>query len=190
MRIRAFLAANFSIAVTRRIAEEVAAHREPVAQAGLRVAWVPPANLHLTLKFLGSVREESLEAVAGALLRLPPRAPIDLRAHGLGAFPSVEAPRVLWVGVSANDGSDTLAQLAREVESAMTELGFAKEERPFHPHVTVGRVKERGPGWEAVRWTSQVDLGASTVSELVLYESKTLHDGAEYVARARIPFGR
>src|SRR5262245_987198 len=87
-RVRTFLAACFSVAVTRRIAEEVARRKGPVADAGLRVAWVPAANLHVTLKFIGSIPEELLEGIGLRLRRVVAQsAPFEARARGFGAFP-------------------------------------------------------------------------------------------------------
>jgi 2'-5' RNA ligase len=186
MRIRAFLALCFSVGVTRRIAEEVARHKERVAAAGLRVAWVPAANLHLTLQFLGSIPEESVEVVSAAVRRVATaHAPFEARARGLGAFPDARHPRVLWVGV---DGGEPLQRLQRDVEGALEGLGFPRETRAFHPHVTVGRVKDGSP--VDVEWGGDADLGASLMSEVVVYESKTLRNGSEYRARARVPIGK
>lgn len=189
MRIRAFLALNFSVAVTRRIAEEVERRRERVQAASLRVAWVPAANLHLTLKFLGTVPEESLEAVSNALRRrLAEHAPLEVSARGLGAFPSLDRPRVLWAGV---EGGEPLARLAAEVEAQTVGLGFDPEDRPFHAHVTVGRVKSDGAA-AAFRevWSAESEFGASKMTEVVLYESRNRSEGAEYLARARVPLGK
>jgi 2'-5' RNA ligase len=186
--MRTFLALNFSVGVTRRIVEEVARHRDRLAAAGLRVAWVPSANLHLTLKFLGSIPEESLTAIERVVRQIAaPAQPFEARARGLGAFPSAHRPRILWVGV---DAGEPLARLQQAVEGALAELGFEKEQRPFHAHVTVGRVKEDRGAVDAALWSSEVDLGASTMSEIVVYESKMLRAGAEYHARARVPIGK
>lgn len=183
---RIFLALNFSVAVTRKIAEEVARLHQPMSEAGFRVAWVPAANLHLTLRFIGTVEEDLIEGITGACKRVAARhAPIEARAGGVGAFPSLQEPGVLWVGVEA---PPALAALQRDVEGAMVELGFDKEERAYHPHVTVGRVKEgRGPAAEV--WKSEAQLGSSLLQEIVVYESKTRSAGAEYMARARVPLG-
>ena len=183
---RIFLALNFSVAVTRKIAEEVARLHQPMSEAGFRVAWVPAANLHLTLRFIGSVEENLIEGITGACKRVAARhAPIEARAGGVGAFPSPQKPSVLWVGVEA---PPALAALQRDVEGAMVELGFDKEERAYHPHVTVGRVKE-GRGSAAEVWKSEAQLGSSLLQEIVVYESKTRSAGAEYLARARVPLG-
>jgi 2'-5' RNA ligase len=183
---RIFVALNFSVAVTRRIAEELERRKKPLADAGVRVAWVPAANLHVTLRFIGSVADELVEGITGALARVAQRhAPFDAKAAGLGAFPSLAKPNVLWIGVVAPQ----LAALQRDVEGALVELGLDPEERPFHPHVTVGRVKE-SRGDVTPLWTSDVDCGSSPLGEIIVYESKTRSSGAEYLARARVPLGR
>jgi 2'-5' RNA ligase len=183
---RIFLALNFSVAATRKIAEEVDRRKAAMGDAGFRVAWVPAANIHLTLKFLGSVGEEVVEGIAGACRRVAARhQPIEAKAIGLGAFPSPQKPNVLWVGVEA---PAALAALQREVEGAMIELGFDKEERAYHPHVTVGRVKE-SRGSAADLWKSDALIASSALADIVVYESRTRSAGAEYVARARVPLG-
>jgi 2'-5' RNA ligase len=183
---RIFLALNFSVAVTRKIAEEVERKKGPMAEAGFKVAWVPAANLHLTLRFLGSIDEELVEGVVGACKKVAAQhGPIEARAVGLGAFPSLERPSVLWVGV---DAPPALSALQEAVEAAMVELGFDKEQRAYHPHVTVGRVKH-GRGTAAELWTGTVDCGFCPLNEIVVYESRTRSAGAEYVARARVPLG-
>ena len=184
---RIFLALNFSVAVTRKIAEEVERLKPAMHDAGYRVAWVPAANLHLTLRFLGSVGEELIEGVTGACRKVAARhQPIEARAAGVGAFPSAQKPGVLWVGVEA---PAALSALQREIEAAMVELGFEPEERAYHPHVTVGRIKETRAAAATELWKSDAALGSSPLSEIVVYESKTRSAGAEYVARARVPLG-
>jgi RNA 2',3'-cyclic 3'-phosphodiesterase len=182
--IRLFVAASFSVPVTRRLADEVEKRKAPVGQS-LKVAWVPPANFHLTLKFLGSAPEESVEAIAGRLARVAARhQPFELKARGLGAFPNAEQPSVLWIGA---DGGEALLKLQKDIEGALVALGFPVEDRAYHPHVTVGRVRERVG---VASWTGIEEFGSSTVSEIVVYESRTLSAGAEYIARARIALGK
>jgi len=111
--------------------------------AGLRgVKWVGPGQMHFTLAFLGGVDTGRLPGVAAALdAALAARPAFRLALTGAGAFPSVERPRVLWVG--AGEGAGELAALAGLVEQALEPLGFPAPDRPFAPHLTVGRVKER-----------------------------------------------
>jgi 2'-5' RNA ligase len=187
MRIRCFVALNPSVAVARRVAEEVERQKAAIGE-GVRVAWVPAANYHLTLRFLGTIEEELLEALVVRLRRVAARhASPEIKAGGFGAFPAPETgkkPNVLWVGF---DGGKALSELQRDVEAAMVELGFAKEERPFHPHLTVGRVKE---SHGSIAWSSVADLGLSHPPDIVVYESKTKQSGSEYLVRARIALGK
>jgi 2'-5' RNA ligase len=126
-----------------------------------------------------------VEAIEGRLARVAKNfAPLQARARGLGAFPSPERPNVLWVGVEA----EGLIKLQRDVEGQLAELGFDQETRPFHPHVTVGRVKHAAD--LKATWTGDGELAASPFAEIIVYESRTLQKGAEYLARARIPLGK
>jgi 2'-5' RNA ligase len=191
-RIRCFLAINFPLAVVRRIAEEIDKLRAPVAEAGWRVAWVAPPNLHLTLKFFGSIAAPSVEGIHGRLRReLGGRAPFEIEARGLGAFPHGEGAgpaKVLWAGVQAGA---PLGELQRGVEQWMEETGFARDARAFHAHVTIGRVKQAGPQSIAPLLSARdgVSFGTGRVTEVVIYESRTEAAGAEYRALGRIPIG-
>lgn len=151
-----------------------------------RVRWLPPQNVHLTLKFLGESPEpgglhDALRAVCGR------HRPLDLDLRGAGAFPSPERARVLWVGVGK--GSEALGELAGSVEGALEELGFARERRPFHPHATVGRARERvalqDPGLG-----EKVGPLAFTAQRVDLVRSRLSEEGAAYSTVASYPLGR
>ena len=191
-RIRAFIAINLPVAVVRRIADDVAALRgaAPAEAAASDVAWVPAANLHVTLKFLGMIRPESVEAIHGALsdaLSTAGRAPFDLEARGMGAFPDVRDARVLWVGLR---DQPLLVAVQQEVEKQLVALGFAAEERPFHPHITIGRARSGAASWEApFAARAERSFGVGRVTEVVVYESRTHGRGSEYRALARIQLG-
>lgn len=110
------------------------------------VKWVNPEGIHLTLKFLGSIPSKQVaevgEAMEGATRGI---SPFHLEISGLGAFPNLKQPRVLWVGISGE--LDKLLGLQRNIDSALSPLGFTKEERPFVPHLTLARIRERAsPG--------------------------------------------
>src|SRR4051794_459277 len=129
-RLVTFLAVNLPLATVRRVADEVRVVQPLVTAAApeLRLVWVPTANLHVTLKYLGPVEEIALEAVRGRLGQtLAGRSQFDIEARGFGAFPSLAAPKVLWVGVRQ---SAPLAALQQEVELVMEGLGFPREARP------------------------------------------------------------
>lgn len=105
------------------------------------VRWVPPENVHLTLKFLGEVPDERVPDLAPAVDGVAAGlAAFDMVITDFGAFPSLRRPQVVWVGVEL---SPTLGALQMGIEDAMARLGFPKEKRPFHPHLTLGRAHKR-----------------------------------------------
>jgi len=186
---RLFLAVNLGVASTRRIADAIAKMRATAERRELRVGWVPPANLHVTLKFLGWSSADVVEAVRDrVLVAIAGMKGFELQARGAGGFPSDGNARVLWVGLA--DPAGVLAPLAERIDGQMAELGFPREARPFQPHVTIGRVKEgQGSGEVLAPW-KQADFGTSRIREVVLYESFTKSTGSEYMAQFRVPFAR
>jgi 2'-5' RNA ligase len=127
------------------------------------VRWVRPGGIHLTLKFLGDTRLEQVEAVKVALDRAVSQIPpFALSVGGLGCFPSSRRPRVVWVGLYEPTGA--LASLRDAVESHVASLGFPTENRPFQPHLTLGRVHRRASKSE-VREIGEV-VEASAIGDL------------------------
>jgi len=127
------------------------------------VRWVRPGGIHLTLKFLGDTRLEQVEAVKVALDRAVSQIlPFTLSVGGLGCFPNSRRPRVVWVGLYEPTG--TLASLRDAVESHVAPLGFPTENRPFQPHLTLGRVHRRASKSE-VREIGEV-VEASAIGDL------------------------
>ena len=168
------------------LVERIRADRERDAPGERDVRWVRMDGLHLTLRFLGSIEEELLAGIVGRLKKVAARhAPFEAQVRGLGAFPDGQHPRVLWAGVEG----EAVVKLQRDVEAAVVELGFAPEnvEKPFHPHITLGRVKESRPMPE---WVSPLEFGGGLLEEIVVYESRTHSSGPEYVARARVALGK
>ena len=116
--------------------------------------WLDPSALHLTLKFLGEVEGETGRNVAAALGRAArPVEAFSLAIARLGVFPNGRRPRVVWVGV---DADETLSLLRENIERALGALGFERDRRPFTPHITVGRVRRGRHDWrrEPVRGIS------------------------------------
>jgi 2'-5' RNA ligase len=113
---------------------------EELSARGVRASWARRSTLHLTLKFLGDVEETELAEVVGAVARASSRvSSFGFETRSLGAFPSPQRARVLWVGV---EPEGELFALHKAVEDELAELGFPRERRRFHPHVTVGRIRE------------------------------------------------
>ena len=136
--IRSFIAIELPGVVKSRLARL----RNELERAEHRfVKWVAPEALHLTLKFLGNIPfnqvAEITKAMEVAAEEIPPFA---LEISGLGAFPNLKQPRVFWIGIGGE--TDKLAKLQRNIDSVLTPFGFAKEERPFTPHLTLSRIKQ------------------------------------------------
>lgn len=135
--LRLFVAVSIEGAIRQRIDVLLA----PIREAERAVAWVPAPKLHLTLRFLGEQPASVVESLTAALHAAATGATAHtLTLGGFGAFPTLRRPRVLWIGVQANDA---LALLYKKVDDACASLGFGREARAFHPHLTVGRVRPR-----------------------------------------------
>ncbi|MBI4637242.1 MAG: RNA 2',3'-cyclic phosphodiesterase [Candidatus Rokubacteria bacterium] len=164
---------------------------ERLRRAGRGVAWVVPDNLHVTLKFLGQVDEARLGEVASALAAAAAGvAAFDFVVQGLGAFPSVDRPRVVWAG--AGEGAGALVTLASRVEEALGPLGFAAEARPFSPHVTLGRLRapRRDPALAAALGASPGQVfGRIRAARVSLMRSDLSPRGARYSELAAAALG-
>ena len=175
--IRAFVAVDLEPQTVQKIAEAIVRLRPRIP--GIR--WLPPANFHLTLKFLGDIDEAKVEPIAAALERdLCPFSCFTINAKGLGVFPDLKRPRILWVGLVGGE----LNALASTVEKALVPFGFAAERRAFTPHLTVGRWREfngssKELGDEIKKWQGH-DFGRSKVDEVVLFQSVLKPEGAVY----------
>jgi len=159
------------------------------------VKWVDPGGIHLTLKFLGNIPAGQVAEITGAIGEATQGiSPFHLEISGLGAFPSVRQPRVLWVGVGGE--TDKLSRLQQNVDSALAALGFAREERPFAPHLTLARVREGTSGPER-RSFSEL-LGSATfenkypveVEAVKLMRSELTRAGAIYSSLSVVRLGR
>jgi RNA 2',3'-cyclic 3'-phosphodiesterase len=186
-RVRAFIAVNLPVPIMQKVGELQRQLRDRSRQAGLKVGWVAPTNMHVTLKFLAEIPEETVWAVRDVLReRLTGRAGFGLRVRGAGAFPNPQKPRVLWVGIECGGGE--LERLATDVDGWLEELGFAREKRAFNPHLTLGRVKVGAA--DVLEGLPPVELGECSVTEVVVYRSVLRREGAVYTALAQIPLGR
>lgn len=187
--IRAFVAVNVPVALVEEVRAVQETLRERARDARMKVVWVPPPNMHVTLKFLGQLPEETVWSVRDLLSqRLAGWAPVALTVRGTGVFPDLDRPRVIWVGVHSDGDGDPLTELAAEVDRALETLGFQPETRPFHAHITLGRVKQ-GSSQDLLAELEEISFKHSecTVHEVVLYRSVLERKGAEYTPLARFP---
>ncbi|UCH78141.1 MAG: RNA 2',3'-cyclic phosphodiesterase [Candidatus Coatesbacteria bacterium] len=186
------------IAVRLFVALELpAGHRaalEGVCEEGRRggVRWVPAANVHLTLKFLGEVEETLLPEIEAALAAVASEAaPFSLSLAGGGCFPSPRSPRVVWVGVGA--GAEEAAALAAAVDRALRPLGFSREKRRFRAHLTIGRPKggkeSAASAADKIEHLRGFEAPAEAAEVLALVKSTLTPEGAVYDVLARLPLG-
>ncbi len=173
---------------------------EGVASFAPEAHWVHPESLHLTLKFIGEQTAERVEAIAQRLRRVGGSA-FEIRSGGYGFFPTAKAPRVFWIGIHAGP---QLADLARSIDTATAELGIPREDRPFSPHLTLARggagrsgspKSREGDGPNAVfavlekrlAAMGELDFGAMTAHEFILYHSQLSPGGSKYTKLQRFP---
>lgn len=161
------------------------------ASATQVVRWVDPKNIHLTLKFLGNIDGMRVDSLTAALERAADGvAPFILTAQGLGAFPNTQRPNNIWVGLSGDTGSAAL--LARRIDDECAQEGFARDERGFNPHLTLGRVKretsntERAAVGETVQQVPKTTYGTIQADAIHLISSDLRPTGPVYRTLAKI----
>jgi RNA 2',3'-cyclic 3'-phosphodiesterase len=153
------------------------------------IHWVRPEAIHLTLKFFGDIRQPDVASISAAAGKAAAGfGPFDLAIGGAGVFPDPSRPRVVWLGI--NGETARLAAFRKELERSLEEVGFPREERPFRPHLTLGRIRSRGLiGLAEVLEKSQTyAAGGFTASGLVLFQSDLTPRGAIYTRLAEYPF--
>jgi 2'-5' RNA ligase len=155
---------------------------DTLREARAPVRWVRREGMHLTVKFLGDTESKKIASLAQALDTVCGEfEPFPISVAGIGAYPSMRRPRVVWAGVEEFSG--TLLRLAGGVEDACAQLGWPREKREFSPHVTVGRVKGKiniSRLAQAVGTMEDNLWGTQTVNSLVLYSSELKLGGAVY----------
>jgi len=175
-RIRSFLA----IAPSPDIHARLVQLKREFAATGADIRWVRDEALHCPLKFLGAATREQLERLRADLSAALGHVPaFEATARDLGAFPSMNRPRVLWVAFAAAE----LPALAARVDEVAAAWGFERENRPFQGHITLGRVRSRS-GWDRVEQLVKAHcgetFGTSRVDGVTLYRSDLRPDGSRY----------
>ena len=181
--MRTFVAIEIPDTLTRELAALINALQSKIDRRAVR--WVRPEAVHLTLKFLGEVAQESVPGICSAMTQVAAQsASFAFDVKGLGCFPGVRRPRVIWLGVHESSGK--LLRLQRELERQLGMLGFEAERRRYHPHLTMGRVK-RDSGRSAMDQLSEVltqenigSLGTVEVKGASLMRSELRPAGAVY----------
>ncbi|MBI4318592.1 MAG: RNA 2',3'-cyclic phosphodiesterase [Chloroflexi bacterium] len=191
--VRAFVAIELPESVKHSLAELQAYVKKRIAEAvGQKSAdkllnWTKPQGIHLTLKFLGNVPAGQIQGIGDAVsAAVAGQRPFVVSFAAAGAFPSLNRPRVIWVGV---DGDlDALRLVQKRIDDALQKLGFAPETRPFSPHLTLARIREGGSTQDirligqSVRQASEANLRIEElpVEEISLMRSELSRAGARY----------
>lgn len=183
---RLFVGVRISVAASNALAgcAETLARRARDAGADLR--WVAPVNYHVTLAFLGWTGVEAIGRVCDALAEaVAGEGRTTFRTARLGAFPSLDHASVLWAGIE--DGA-ALTRLARSVGAAVAGLGFQVDSRPFHPHVTIARLRTPRAIREIVLPMAEQMFGDTRIEAVTLLESETKSEGSVYREVQKIAF--
>jgi 2'-5' RNA ligase len=183
--VRAFIAIELGEGLRDKLGDLQARLRGDVPPGLVR--WVRPEGMHLTLKFLGDVPVAQVESIANAVSQTcEEHAPFGCSVSGLGCFPNPARPRVVWVGIQEPSGA--LASLQRDVDRAVSRLGFEPEGRRFHPHLTLGRIKSRDREAVAILGEyisrARVTVGSIQATAVHLMRSDLLPGGAVYTPLA------
>jgi 2'-5' RNA ligase len=154
--------------------------------------WSDPQGTHLTLKFLGSTRADLVPEIVVAMEQAAAhRQPFELQTAALGVFPNPKRPRVAWLGVAGDVAA--LSRLQADIERFVAPLGFPTEQRPFNPHLTLGRIVKDPSSMQlasisqAVAQTSVLHSVIFSVGEIVLMRSELHPQGARYTPVAHVP---
>ena len=180
--LRAFIAVEIPSSLQNTIQESTSGLHKTLSNDLIR--WVPPQNVHLTLKFLGDVSSSNLDLIKQMLTAEVAQHPcFEMQAEGIGSFPNSRRPRVIWVGLHA---PAVLESLQRGIESASARLGYTSEEKSFSPHLTIGRVKQNLSAPEIQRIRAALEetkiglLGIVHVDAAHLFKSDLQPGGSVY----------
>lgn len=184
--MRCFIA----IELPERVKSVLTGIEEELKKSKADVRWVEPNNIHLTLKFLGNVKEERIQKIIDAMERVcSSYNSFNLEVRGVGMFPNSKSPRVLWVGIENNS---ILTALQAGIEKEMAKMGFKPEERGFKAHLTLGRFKSstgKESLFDAIKLHEKDSVGAIDVRSISLIRSDLHPTGARYSKIVEVALG-
>ncbi len=182
--VRLFIA----IEIPPDIKSAIAALQQQLKSTHADVRWETQEQFHITLKFLGRTDEAKLQAMFDSLQSVAQKfSMFSVKYSSLGCFPNRHNPRIIWVG--ADDNPMTLIPFAEAIDSSMTALGFDKEEKKFHPHATIGRVKSTLSIRDLLRRMESLTFESqpTQVSQIVLIKSELKQSGSVYTRIKTFP---
>jgi len=187
MKMRTFIA----VEIPEFLREEFVQLQERLKKSDADVKWVEPENMHLTLKFLGDTEENKMEKISEILKRIAQETKqFEITFSDLGAFPNLNFPKVIWVGV--DKGKKELAELATRIENGLLPLGFSKEKRTYSAHLTLGRIrspKNKDKLKKILEEKIEIkEKGKFYLQKIVFFSSKLTPTGPIYTKLAEFPF--
>ncbi|MBA3354386.1 MAG: RNA 2',3'-cyclic phosphodiesterase [Pyrinomonadaceae bacterium] len=183
---RAFCAIDLSVGVRASLVRQINRLREAVP--GAQASWSREENIHLTLKFLGEIQTSRLNNLSNAAARaVADFSRFQITLEETGVFPKHGSPRVLWIGIK--DESGKLAEFHTRLEKACAREGFAREERPFHPHLTIARLRkpQGARTLAAAHKEMRFEPAVVAVSDLLVIRSELSGAGSRYTVISRHP---
>jgi RNA 2',3'-cyclic 3'-phosphodiesterase len=186
--IRAFLALEISPPLQESISRHSAALKQALPDT---IRWVATEKIHLTFKFLGNASPASLQDLTHVLSAvIVQQQTFNISVGGFGVFPNPKRPRILWIGIQA---PPDLERLSRAIETTCARLGYPLEEKPFNPHLTIGRLRD-GADLSSLRPALQEveigPLGSMAVSSITLFRSDLRPQGPNYTPLAHLPLAQ
>ena len=177
--IRCFVAIEIPKAIQNHLISIQDELRKKIKQA----SWVKPGNVHLTLRFLGEVNPSHIETIGQTIQQVAVNhSTFSMLIGGMGAFPNLTRPRVIWVGVKV--GVAEISALARDINVELSRCGYPFDEKKYNPHLTLARLKSRvnlRPFVDVFRQYDEIDGAKMTVNEIVLVQSQLRPTGAIYI---------
>lgn len=184
---RSFLAIELTDPIIKKIEEVQKDLKSTLAE----IRWMSPEKIHLTLKFFGNIEESKIDSISKSITELIQNTtPFSLEVRGVGAFPNLRNPRVIWIGVV--DREKILFTLQEAIEIQLEKIGFQREDRPFHPHLTLGRMKSSRGKEELTRRLEkykEMEFGSFQAERMILFKSDLKPSGPIYTPLRELMLG-
>ena len=175
------------LSISQHLCEQAECAAKQLQEVDSRIRTVTPDDFHITLKFLGETNVNRLPFVKDLLVGLADSvSSFKWTARGVGVFPDERRPAVVWMGI---DDLGAMSRLASTLDAELLPLGFPKEHRPFHPHLTLARINRR-PSPLLLDWLDQNrdrDFGTEVATEIHLYQSEPNQHGPRYKRLCSVP---
>jgi 2'-5' RNA ligase len=185
--IRTFIA----VEIPGNITSSIRGLQQGLKDYGVDMRWIRPENIHITLKFLGNVGAADTDKISGAIYKTTDGvASISLKAKGIGVFPGIKRPRVLWVGLFGQ--LESLMRLQQTLDENLKAIGFPEEKRPFKGHLTIGRIKGKMNNKifvDALTAFSHFESETFIADKIILFKSELKPQGAVYANLASASLG-